>query len=262
MPMRTYKRFTRPSVLILAMLAALAMPQAGSAHPMGNFSISHYSSILITGGNVEVRYFIDMAEIPTFQEIQSTGIVAQLGDPSLAPYLAHEANVLRAGLLLEIDGQQVELRTVDQDALFTPGAGGLPTMKLGLVYRATLENLSSGSAHRVHYLDKNFAGHSGWKEIVVLAGDGVSLLSSSAPATDRSAQLSNYPTDLLNSPPQDLEAAAEFKLPQVPSTSPVSTSPANATSPAAITSRYFGSAPGYSEAHLWARDVIGRCSPS
>ncbi len=226
MPMRTCNRFTRPSVLIVAMLAALAMPQAGSAHPMGNFSISHYSSIRITGGNVEVRYFIDMAEIPTFQEIQSSGIVAQVGDPSLAPYLAQQANVLRAGLLLEIDGRQVELSAVDQDALFTPGAGGLPTMKLGLVYRAPVENLSSGSAHRVHYLDKNFAGHSGWKEIVVIAGDGVSLLSSSAPATDRSAQLSNYPTDLLNSPPQDLEAAAEFKLPQAPSTSPAATSQA------------------------------------
>src|ERR1700733_7083622 len=107
LPMRTCNRFTRPSLLIVAMLAALAMPQAGSAHPMGNFSISHYSSILITGGNVEVRYFIDMAEIPTFQEIQSSGIVAQVGDPSLAPYLAQQANVLRAGLLLEIDGQQV-----------------------------------------------------------------------------------------------------------------------------------------------------------
>jgi len=225
--MRTHNRLVRSSVLILVLLAWLGIPQAGSAHPMGNFSISHYSAIRIQGGNVEVRYFIDMAEIPTFQEIQSSGIVAQVGDPSLAPYLAQEANILRAGLLLEIDGQQVELRTVDQDALFTSGAGGLPTMKLGLVYRAPVENLSSGSAHRIHYLDNNFAGHSGWKEIVVIAGDGVSLLSSSAPTTDRSAQLSNYPTDLLNSPPQDLEAAAEFKLPQVPFTSPASTSPAS-----------------------------------
>jgi ABC-type nickel/cobalt efflux system permease component RcnA len=44
------------------------------------------------------------------------------------------------------------------------------------------------------------------------------LISSSAPTTDRSTQLSNYPTDLLNSPPQDLEATAEFTLPQLPST--------------------------------------------
>ncbi len=185
---------------------------------MGNFSINHYTAICIEGGQVEMRYFIDMAEIPTYQELQRAGIVAQNGDSSLPPYLALEASALSGGLVLEIDGQQVELHAVDQRALFTPGAGGLPTMKVGIVYRAPLENLARGASHRFHYLDNNFPGHSGWKEIIVTEGDNVSLVRSSAPAKDRSAQLSNYPTDLLNSPPQDLEATAEFMLPQLPST--------------------------------------------
>jgi ABC-type nickel/cobalt efflux system permease component RcnA len=198
--------------LIFLLFVPVVGPAAIYAHPMGNFSISHYSAIRIERGYVEVRYFIDMAEIPTYQEIQRAGIAARDGDPSLAPYLAQEASALGEGLILEIDGKQVELQAVDHSVLFTPGAGDLPTMKLGFVYRAAIENTSSGAARRVHYLDNNFAGHSGWKEIVIVEGDGVLLASSSAPATDRSAQLSNYLTDLLNSPPQDLEATAGFAL--------------------------------------------------
>jgi high-affinity nickel-transport protein len=103
------------------------------------------------------------------------------------------------------------METVSRDVIFPAGAGGLPTMKLGFVYRASLESLSSGSAHYdVHYRDDNFAGRAGWKEIVVTAEPAAQLTASSAPITDRSAQLSNYPTDLLNSPPQDVEATFGF----------------------------------------------------
>ena len=207
----------RIRVLIVLLSISAAIPAAIYAHPMGNFSISHYSAIRIERGYIEVRYFIDMAEIPTYQEIQRAGIAARDGDPSLAPYLAHEASALSDNLILEIDGRQLDLRAVDQSLLFTPGAGDLPTMKLGFVYRVAIEKTTSGAARHVHYLDNNFAGHSGWKEIVIVEGNGVSLVSSSAPTTDRSEQLSNYPTDLLNSPPQDLEATAGFALLQLDS---------------------------------------------
>ncbi len=120
----------------LAVCALLSFAQMAVAHPMGNFSVSHFASIRIERGYVEVRYLIDMAEIPTYQEIQRTGIVAEGGNPSLASYLAEEEISLGRGLLLEIDGKQMELRAIDQNALFTPGAGGLPTMRLGFLYRA------------------------------------------------------------------------------------------------------------------------------
>ena len=211
--MRSRNGSVRSLLFALATLASLIIPQASSAHPMGNFSISHYSAIHIERGYVEVRYFIDMAEIPTYQEMQRTGIIALEGDASLSPYLAQEASVLGAGLLFEIDGRYLDLRPIDRSVLFTPGAGGLPTMKVGIVYRAPVEDLPPGIDHRVHYQDRNFAGHTGWKEIVITNGVDVSLAGSSVPAGDRSAQLSNYPTDLLNSPPQDLEAIAGFTLP-------------------------------------------------
>jgi ABC-type nickel/cobalt efflux system permease component RcnA len=230
----TYRKII-PGLLVLIAGLLMIAPRNVLAHPMGNFSISHYAAIHIERENVELHYVVDMAEIPTYQEIQRTGIVAQEGDSSLVLYLIQESAALGEGLFVEIDGQQVELRAIDHSVLFTPGAGGLPTMKLAFVYRAQIENNSRDAAHGVHYLDRNFAGHSGWKEIIITQGDGVSLVSSSAPAADRSAQLSNYPTDLLNSPPQDLEAAAAFSLRPLAS-APVATSKLIVTSEMASTS--------------------------
>jgi ABC-type nickel/cobalt efflux system permease component RcnA/high-affinity nickel permease len=227
--MRGHRQLIRGLFLAILSLFSLGNPRPIVAHPMGNFSISHYSGIRLEPGFVEIRYLIDMAEIPTYQEIQNTGIVAKEGDPSLPAYLLQKAESLAAGLSLQLNGQALRLQLVSQSVIFPAGAGGLPTMKLGFVYRAALEDLAPGSACAVKYRDDNFEGRAGWKEIVVTAEPGFQLAASSVPSTDRSAQLSNYPTDLLSSPPQDLQAAFSF----VPSLTAISAMPAmNAIHPA------------------------------
>src|SRR5580704_7321387 len=80
-------------LLIIAALALLA-PRNAAAHPMGNFSINHYAGISVEPGFIEVRYLIDMAEIPTYQEILNAGINPKEGDPSLAAYLEKKAEAL------------------------------------------------------------------------------------------------------------------------------------------------------------------------
>ncbi len=71
-------RSRRIAILLACWL--LASP-ASFAHPMGNFSINHYAGIRIEQGFIEIRYLIDMAEIPTFQEIQQNNFAAQSNDP-------------------------------------------------------------------------------------------------------------------------------------------------------------------------------------
>jgi ABC-type nickel/cobalt efflux system permease component RcnA len=193
-----------------ALLLFLCLPPAADAHPMGNFSISHYAAIHVEPTAIELRYIIDMAEIPTYQEIQDNDLTPTEGDASLSPYLVKKAKQLAEGLTLQINGQALRLKPISWNVIFPPGAGGLPTMKLGFVYRAVTKNVSSAT---VYYSDANFAGRAGWKEIVVTSDPAVQLTASSAPPTDRSAQLSNYPTDLLNSPPQALEATIGFLSP-------------------------------------------------
>ena len=217
--MPIHNRFSRVLLAAFLLFSLLANPPAGAAHPMGNFSISHYAAIFVDSGYIELNYIVDVAEIPTYQEMQDSHITAKRDDPLLAGYLAHKAASLAEGLLVEVNGRPVRLEVVSQDAIFPAGAGGLPTMKLGFIYRASIVVVSPASSYTVHYRDNNFSGRAGWKEIIVNPGAGIALTASTAPRRDRSAQLSNYPTDLINSPPQDLEATFSFALPPISNTS-------------------------------------------
>ena len=199
-------RLARLATLAVAVLASVA---PAAAHPLGNFSISHYAGIEIQADAVEIRYLIDMAEIPTFQAIQDEGLVAEVGHPSVAPWTTRAAATLGRGLRLEVAGQSLTLSPGATQIVFPPGAGDLPTLKLGVVYRAALPAEPRGPLE-LRYADENFPERAGWKEIVVRAGPGVTLASSTAPVTDRSRELTDYPVDLVNSPPQDVEARATF----------------------------------------------------
>ena len=54
--------------LLIGLLAALAVPAAAQAHPLGNFTVNRYSAIEASGDRVYVKYVLDLAEIPTYQE--------------------------------------------------------------------------------------------------------------------------------------------------------------------------------------------------
>ncbi|MGA8272976.1 MAG: hypothetical protein WB919_15545, partial [Candidatus Sulfotelmatobacter sp.] len=211
--MRTTKRGIcknrTPWILIaVAIFSFLWLSGSAFAHPMGNFSVNHYGKIKVGQTSVDILYLVDMAEIPTYQEMRQFGLTIQPDDPDAVRYLDGQETQLRQGLTLEIDGRTVGLATISRRVAFADGAGGLPTMKLLFVFRGKF-NASAG-AHKLSYADNNFPGHAGWKEIVVL-GVGSTILQSTAPDVDRSGELTNYSTDLLNSPPQQLVADVEFR---------------------------------------------------
>jgi high-affinity nickel-transport protein len=185
---------------------------------MGNFSVNHYSKIDVRGDRIMLRYFIDLAEIPTYQELQQGNIAATPvapTSPAVIRYVAIRGAELGRGLILDMEGRHISLRLVSSGVIFPPGAGGLPTMKMGFVYEAAYPSTVDRRHVSLHYADNNYPGHSGWKEIVALSSAG-SLLRGSVPATDRSGELSNYPTDLLTNPPQALEASVVATLPPLP----------------------------------------------
>jgi ABC-type nickel/cobalt efflux system permease component RcnA len=206
----------RAIITILLTAWIMIVPNSATAHPLGNFSISHYSGIRVSKDAIELRYMIDMAEIPTFQEIQESGIEPKAGDPSLEAYLARKAEILRDGLALEVNGKPLVLRAESREIIFPPGAGGLPTMKVGFRYKAKLIGDSKAAEYLISYRDGNFPGRAGWKEVIAVAGSDARILNSSVPEIDRSSQLNDYPTDLLNSPPQELEARVAFITTAVP----------------------------------------------
>src|SRR6516165_10324318 len=107
-----------------------------------------------------------MAEIPTFQELQQNQLVTQTQDRRVQAYLSSQAENFRNSLTLTLNGQPLSLETVSREILFSQGAGNLPTMKFGVVYRAEVTVECALTPCELHYLDDNFSGRLGWKEVV------------------------------------------------------------------------------------------------
>jgi nickel/cobalt exporter len=230
----TRARVVRSVLAAMAALGLILFPTPSSAHPMGNFSINHYAGIRVEPGYVELRYLIDMAEIPTFQEMQQNNFAARADEQRARAYLSKQAEVFKEGLLITLNGQPLTLQIASQDILFSPGAGNLPTMKFGLIYRAEVTEACMVTRCELEYRDANFSGRIGWKEVVASAGPEVTVESSSVPSQDRSSLLSNYPTDLVNSPPQEVGAKIVYLAENVSGSMPsVIAQTKNGTAPSA-----------------------------
>jgi ABC-type nickel/cobalt efflux system permease component RcnA len=185
--------------------------ETADPHPLGNFTISHYTGIEVRSDSVVLHYVIDMAEIPTFQEMQEIGIASE-EDLLRSQYLKRKLETLKRGLVLEINGQRVALATEGERISFPPGVGGLITMRIEGEFKARFGRDRLALRNDVRYVDTNFEGRAGWKEIVV-SGSGAAVLGdSSAGTVDRSQRLLAYPEDMMNNPPQDLSARFTFSL--------------------------------------------------
>ncbi len=198
----------RWGVPILALIALLLLPVAAGGHPLGNFTINRYSRLELGADQVRVRYVVDMAEIPTFQEraridLDRDGAIDAV---ERERYLAETLTALQSRLHLTVDGESQPLQPWEPQLEFLPGQGGLQTLRLSLWFTARLPRQA---VWQVEYRDDNFAGRVGWQEIVVLPSS-VRLLASSAPAQDLSDELRNYPQDMLQSPPAVDRAAVRF----------------------------------------------------
>ena len=135
---------------------------------MGNFSVNHYSKISLEREGIRVSYIIDLAEIPTYQELQQGNVTANVADPAVIRFVASRGAEFARGLSLLVDGQRLPLRLLSSQVIFPPGAGGLPTMKMGFVYQAAYPPAPDRSSAALEYSDNNYPGHAGWKEIVAV----------------------------------------------------------------------------------------------
>jgi ABC-type nickel/cobalt efflux system permease component RcnA len=168
----------------LASLAVLAVPGAAGAHPLGNFSINHLTQISVSRDRIDVRYLLDQAEIPTFQE---------RGRSDSAVLAAKRAEVARH-LAVTVEGRPIGLTVTGASLTHPPGQGGLPLTRVELSLRA-----AARGAGRVAVHDGTFPGRVGWKAIVARPGAGTDVRSS-APSFDPTGGLRRYPQDSLSSP--------------------------------------------------------------
>lgn len=187
----------------LAGAIALTMARPATSHPLGNFTINHYTAIDARPDEIGIAYVLDLAEIPTFQEI------GRLDEPAMRAHLAARLQEWNRELHFAVKRGAVPLRLRDARVACLPGAGGLPTLRIEEDLWADLGWGAfpidpSVSRAEATYRDGNFPARAGWKEIIVT---GREVETSSVPAIDRgSHRLHAYPTDALQALPADSEA--------------------------------------------------------
>jgi nickel/cobalt transporter (NicO) family protein len=192
----TMRRFT--------LLLVCAAPVWG--HPMGNFSVNHYARLEATAKGVELTYALDLAELPTFDLLRLWQLDRNSGRQQLERQAREQAQVWLDQLQIRLDGRLARPRLEDADLVIADGAGNLPVLRI--TSRARISEGGSALA----YEDFNYPDRAGWKEIVIVAGAGATLLHASQSSKDSSHALTQYPPDPTLAPPQDLRAELEWSL--------------------------------------------------
>lgn len=183
--------------------ACLLLPATAAAHPLGNFTINHYSRLTFGDDAARIAYVLDFAEIPTFQ-LQQQQQLDRDGDGTLSAaeattYLDGTLPGLVANLHLVVGGHELPLTIAERAASFVPGQGGLPTLRVEAHLTAALPQ-GWQAAGAASYADRNFPERLGWREIVAQGGNGIALGNASVPATDLTNELRTYPDTMLASP--------------------------------------------------------------
>src|ERR1700735_2727073 len=97
--------------LLLLTACLLVMPKS-FAHPMGNFSVNHYAKISVENDGIKVSYIIDLAEIPTYQELQQGNVTADVANPAVTRFVGLRGVELGRGLSLLVDGKRLPLQLI------------------------------------------------------------------------------------------------------------------------------------------------------
>src|SRR5947209_12409947 len=119
----------RAATTLFATLMLLVTAAATGAHPLGNFTINHYTRIEISADHIRLRYVIDMAEIPAFQELRAadTDGDGTTSSAELDKYLQRVAPQYANGLMVSCDGKRLSFELTAKAISTPPGMGGLST---------------------------------------------------------------------------------------------------------------------------------------
>jgi nickel/cobalt exporter len=217
----------------------LGLPIALGAHPMGNFSVSHYSRLHFKPGEMKLTYVLDLAEIPAFQLLSSWQIDGK-DQELLSAKSEQQAAEWIDNIVLMQAGRRLPLRLISVSPTAVEGAGGLPVLRVSITAQAVPQ------AGEVTYEDRNYPGRAGWKEIVVDHDPAVAIGKSSQSGQDLSMALTFYPTDPSITQPQDLTARVDW-FPVPPRAAATSRKPATPTIPVSIAPRAPETHPPFSQ---------------
>ena len=205
----------KATALFASTIIVIALAGVSLAHPLGNFTTNHFIRIQVASQLVSVRLVVDMAEIPTFQELRiiDTDGDGQPSEAELVAYGNQAAARYVERLLLEIDDAPARLRLISNNVSLHSGAGGLQTLKIECDLEAAI---ASSATHRLRFEDMNHSDRAGWREIAVAPASGITVFDSSAFGNSITDELKSYPEDLLAAPLNERRAELSFTSGEMP----------------------------------------------
>lgn len=177
---------------------------AAQAHPLGNFSVNHYTGFTLRPDRVDVLAVTDTAEIPTLQAAPDVDTDGD-GTPSDTERAAWAAArcAETAGKLAVEAPRRLTWRVAAATFAYRPGQSGLRTSRIECRLRAPLDLTGGPLLLRVDTgADR---ARVGWNEITA-KGMGVHLQHSTVAETSSTGELRHYPRDLLATPLGDTTA--------------------------------------------------------
>jgi hypothetical protein len=118
---------TRLLGILLTCIAGIAW-----AHPLGNFTTNRQARITIAADRVQVRYVVDVAEIPTHR------ILAEVDANA---WSARIADGVARDLHVSLDGREITLRPESPCRDGQAGAADLPTLRIEVALAAAARNV-------------------------------------------------------------------------------------------------------------------------
>jgi ABC-type nickel/cobalt efflux system permease component RcnA len=191
---------------LIPFLAALAL----TAHPMGNFSVSHFTKFDIRKKVVDITYVLDLAEIPTYQLMRAWNLDpaadAKIPQTTLDEKAAQQAAEWIKQLDFTAGGVRLTPKQGSTSIKLSDGAGGMHVARIETSLRL------DDPKGKVAFEDRNYPDRAGWKEIVITSSDATPIIQASQSGADRSKALTEYPQDPTLTPPQDLRANIEWHV--------------------------------------------------
>ncbi|MDQ1710479.1 MAG: nickel/cobalt transporter (NicO) family protein [Frankiaceae bacterium] len=193
------RAFLRATVVAAAAFTALPLfAGAAAAHPLGNFTVNHYTGLVVGTDHITLDVVVDTAEIPTFKrrgEVDTNGDKT-IDDAERSAFAAVECGRELGRLSVRVAGRPAVLAVSSSTLVLNKGAAGLDTMRLTCAAGASID---LGRAAQIVLARADSGAHIGWREMTA-RGDGVTLSGSTVPAESISGRLTAYPQDLLTSP--------------------------------------------------------------
>ncbi|MCI0617161.1 hypothetical protein L0244_29645, partial [bacterium] len=169
-----------------------------------------------TKDEILLKHIIDMAEIPSYQQMEflDADHNSKISDHEKIRYAERISNRLLPNLKVRMNQMNLTFKIKNSRLEIRPGAGDLPTFVTYCTYFAEVPASIISNSNTLEFADQNFPERSGWGEIVINRDGGFTSVNLPAGSyTERSKGLSQYPTDPSTAMPQEMKLNFKFGNP-------------------------------------------------